>query len=76
MIAPDLAAEALFCSPLQHCDGPTARQVNEAVEAAVLLHGSEGLAELVAQEFGDHPDLAVRRMRWCVQTALLASVTA
>jgi hypothetical protein len=31
---------------------------------AVRKLGGRGCAELVAQEFGDHPDTAVARMRW------------
>jgi hypothetical protein len=30
----------------------------------VLLHGSDGCAAGVAEEFGEHPDIAVRRMHW------------
>ena len=57
-------ADALFVSALQRSDRPTAGQVREAVAAAVRAFGSRGCAERVAQEFGDHPDIAVGRMRW------------
>ncbi len=30
----------------------------------LLRLGSDGCAAIVAQEFGDHPETAVRRMRW------------
>jgi hypothetical protein len=63
-IVKDLAAEALFCSSLQPSECPTRTAVEQAVTAMILLHGSEGCAAEVATEFGDHPDVAVRRMHW------------
>jgi hypothetical protein len=57
-------AEALFASVLQRSDRPSPGQVRKAVAAAVRAHGSRGCAELVAQEFGDHPDTAAERMCW------------
>ena len=57
-------ADALFVSALQRSDDPTVGQVREAVAGAVRRLGSRGCAARVAQEFGDHPDLAVARMRW------------
>lgn len=57
-------ADALFASTLQCSDEPTARQVRRAVTAAVRAFGGRGCAARVAQEFGDHPDTAVARMRW------------
>jgi hypothetical protein len=57
-------ADALFASMLQRSDGPTAGQVRKAVGVAVRAYGSRGCAERVAQEFGDHPETAVARMRW------------
>ena len=65
-MSPELCAEALFASPLQPSEEPTTEQVSAAVTAALLLHGSEGCAGLVAQEYGDRPDTAPGRMRWCV----------
>jgi hypothetical protein len=64
----DLAAEALFVSPLQPSTQPGPADVDAAVIAAILLHGSCGCAGMVAQEFGDHPDLAAARMRWAAAT--------
>jgi hypothetical protein len=61
-----VAAEALFVSSLQPSDEPDPFQVDAAVTAALLLHGSDGCAALMAQEFGDHPGLAAARMRWCL----------
>ena len=57
-------ADALFASILQRSDGPSAGQVRLAVAAAVRTYGGQGCAERVAQEFGDHPESAVARMRW------------
>ena len=57
-------AEALFASVLQRSERPSPGQVRKAVTAAVRAYGGRGCAELVAQEFGDHPETAVARMRW------------
>jgi hypothetical protein len=60
----DLAAEALFVSDLQPSESPSRETVEEAVTAMILRHGSDGCAGGVAEEFGDHPEAAVRRMCW------------
>jgi len=57
-------ADALFVSALQRSDNPSTGQVRKAIAAAVRAHGGRGCAERVAQEFGDHPETAVARMRW------------
>ena len=57
-------ADALFVSALQRSDNPSTGQVRKAIAAAVRAHGRRGCAERVAQEFGDHPETAVARMRW------------
>ena len=57
-------AEALFVSVLQRSSRPSPGQVKKAITAAVRAHGSRGCAELVAQEFGDHPETAAERMCW------------
>jgi hypothetical protein len=57
-------ADALFASALQRSDQPSPGQVRQAVAATVRAFGSRGCAERVAQEFGDHPEIAVTRMRW------------
>ena len=59
-----LWADALFVSVLQRSDKPDAGQVRQAVVAAVHAYGGRGCAQRVAQEFGDHPETAVARMRW------------
>ena len=57
-------AEAIFASGLQRGDEPSAGQVRQAVAKAIGAFGYSGCAERVAQEFGDHPETAVIRMRW------------
>jgi hypothetical protein len=57
-------ADALFASMLQRSGGPSADEVRKAIAAAVRAYGGRGCAERVAQEFGDHPETAVARMRW------------
>jgi hypothetical protein len=56
--------EALFVSDLQPTDAPTADMVAEAINCTVRRFGVRGCAGRMAQEFGDHPDAAVARMRW------------
>jgi hypothetical protein len=68
----NLHAEALFASPLQRSQDPTDTQIRQAVDDAVQRWGEAGCAVQVAQEYGEHPDLAVRRMRWC-RTAVKAA---
>jgi hypothetical protein len=65
-------ADAVFVSRLQRCDKPTEGQVRQAVAAAVQAFGCSGCAGQVAQEFGDHPETAVIRMRWARGVALEA----
>jgi hypothetical protein len=65
-------ADALFVSVLQRCDQPSAGQVQQAITTAVRLFGARGCAERVAQEFGDHPETAVTRMRWARDLAAKA----
>ena len=57
-------ADALFVSVVQRSDEPNGDQVRKAIAAAVRAYGDRGCAERVAQEFGDHPEAAVSRMRW------------
>lgn len=57
-------ADAVFVSALQRGDQPSADQIRQAVAVAVRTFGPLGCAERVAQEFGDHPETAVARMRW------------
>jgi len=59
-----LRADALFVSSLQRSDDPSAAQVQHAIATAVREFGGQRCAGRVAQEFGDHPEAAVARMRW------------
>jgi hypothetical protein len=56
--------DALFTSPLQRSDDPSAWQVRQAIAASVTAYGGPGCAARVAQSFGEHPETAVTRMRW------------
>ena len=60
----ELAAEALFVSCLQPSECPSRQTLEDTVTAMILLYGTEGCAEEVAEQFGDHPESAVRRMFW------------
>jgi hypothetical protein len=62
-------ADALFVSALQRGDHLGASQVRQAVAAAIQAFGQRGCAGRVAQEFGDHPETAITRMRWARQVA-------
>lgn len=57
-------AEALFVSDLQPYENPSAGSVRAAIDQTIRTYGPDGCAARMASEFGDHPDLAVRRMLW------------
>ena len=59
-------AEALFVSNVQASDLPTVDDVRRAVAASLREFRIRGCAARVAGEFGDHPETAVRRMRWAL----------
>jgi hypothetical protein len=62
-------ADALFASALQRSDKPSAGQVRQAIAMAVReFGGGRGCAARVAQEYGEHPETAVARMRWARAT--------
>jgi hypothetical protein len=61
-------AEALFASTLQCSQRPAADEVRRAVAISLRRFGIRGCAVQVAGEFGDHPDTAVPRMRWALET--------
>ncbi len=61
-----LMAEALFCSDLQPSAGPSVFEVSTAAELTLLRLGANECAAVVAQEFGDHPEVSARRMVWCI----------
>jgi hypothetical protein len=65
----DARCLALFASTLQPSDTSTADMIASAISRAVQRLGTRGCAEKMAQEFGDHPDVAAERMRWARQLA-------
>jgi len=66
-------AGALFASPLQRSDEPSARQVRQAIATAIAAYGVRGCAARVAQAYGEHPETALIRMRWALTAAASAS---
>ena len=74
----DARCEALFASGLQPSDDPTGAEVAEVISRTVRQLGIRGCAGRMAQEFGDHPEAAVDRMRWAraVADELFASPSA
>jgi hypothetical protein len=60
----EVRTEALFVSDVQRSQQPTPELIRSAVTATVGRLGETGCAELVAQEFGEHPDCALGRMQW------------
>ena len=65
----DVHSEALFVSHVQRSQQPTPELIRAAVSATVDRLGETGCAALVAQEFGEHPDCALGRMRWARHAA-------
>jgi hypothetical protein len=63
-----IRAEALFASTLQRSDLPAADDVRRAVAGTLRRFGVRGCAAEVAGEFGDHPETAVARMCWALET--------
>ncbi|MGH3254575.1 MAG: hypothetical protein ACRDOU_04075 [Streptosporangiaceae bacterium] len=63
----DARCAALFVSGLQRSDGPNGDAVAKAASRAVRQFGVRGCVGLMAQEFGDHPEAAMDRMRWIRQ---------
>ncbi|MGI5242419.1 hypothetical protein [Dactylosporangium sp. CA-139066] len=61
-------AEALFVSSVQSSETPEAAAVRRAVAETFARLGPRGCAACVAGEFGDHPEVAVARMRWAIAT--------
>jgi hypothetical protein len=63
----DARCEALFASGLQRSDAQTADAVADTIRRTVRQLGIRGCASRMAQEFGDHPEAALDRMRWVRQ---------
>ena len=60
----EVRCEALFASGLQASDTAGPEAVAEAIMRTLRRLGRQGCAGLMAQEFGDHPEVAGERMRW------------
>jgi hypothetical protein len=56
--------EALFASYVQSSEDPKPPQIRRAIKETLRRFGVQGCTAVVAQEFGDHPETAVGRMRW------------
>ncbi|MEU8820364.1 hypothetical protein [Actinoplanes sp. NPDC048796] len=65
-------AEALFASRLQPSDQPSAEQARAAITVTLRALGIRGCAARLAEESGEHPEAAARRMSWAV--ALIRSM--
>lgn len=63
----DARCEALFASGLQPSDAPSTDMVARVIRHTLRRHGIRGCADRMAEEFGDHPEAAVERMRWVRQ---------
>jgi hypothetical protein len=63
----DARCAALFASGLQQSDVPTGDAIALAVRRTVRRFGVRGCEGRMAQEFGDHPEAAIDRMRWVRQ---------
>ena len=63
----DARCEALFASGLQRSDAPTPEELAKVISRTVRQFGIAGCLSRMAQEFGDHPEAAVSRMRWIRQ---------
>jgi hypothetical protein len=63
-------AQALFTSHLSAGSRPSPDDVHAAIRHAIRVHGGvRNCAAQVAGEYGDHPETAVRRMRWALSIA-------
>ena len=60
-------AQALFCSGLRTETPATPDEVREAVRASLTAHDNDTslCACDLAQAYGDYPEIASTRMRWC-----------
>ena len=65
----DVRSEALFVSHVQRSQHPTAQLIRDTISATMDRFGETECAALVAQEFGEHPDCALGRMRWARHAA-------
>lgn len=69
---PKILREALFASLLQPSQQPSARDVRTAIDNALRTLSTGQRAAWLAQEFGDHPETAITRMRWATDAVASA----
>ncbi|MFC7484451.1 hypothetical protein ACFQX7_36655 [Luedemannella flava] len=63
-------AEALFNSELPTGSTPTRAEAATAIRRAIAEFGGvRACASVMASEYGDHPETAIRRMRWALAVA-------
>jgi hypothetical protein len=72
----DARCKALFVSGLQRSDAPTPEMLAEVISRTVRRFGVAGCTSRMAQEFGDHPEVAANRMRWIRQLVTEVSAPA
>jgi len=61
-----IRARALFASSLRPCGPLDPAQIRAAIEGTLAKLGDTGCLSAVAQEYGDYPESAARRMRWAL----------
>jgi hypothetical protein len=62
-------AEAIFASDLQPSRPVTPAAAWAAITTAVTRYGTQGCVEILAREFGEHPETAAPRMRFARELA-------
>jgi hypothetical protein len=62
-------AEAVFASDLQPSLPVTPAEAWAAITTAITRHGAQGCVEILAHEFGEHPETAAPRMRFARELA-------
>ena len=67
-------AEAIFASTLQPSQPVAPAEAWAAVTEAITRYGARGCVDILAREFGDHPETAAPRMRFARELA--ATLTA
>jgi hypothetical protein len=72
LLTDETRIEALFASHLQRSQHPTDESIRAAVLDTIGRLGENGCAARVAEEFGEHPDCALGRMRWARSAVSLA----
>lgn len=68
-------SHALFLCDLYPSPQPDSEQVHAEIRRTVQTFGVRGCVARVAQEYGDHPETAVARMRWARQVVSQAYQT-